>query len=66
MFLGNARWEGLPTISALWFLWLVASFQHSIVESTLSGLVPSLTLPLLVGVLIALADAFSALLPDQV
>ena len=65
MFLGNARWEGLPTISALWFLWLVASFQHSIVESTLSGLVPSLTLPLLVGVLIALADAFSVLLPDQ-
>ena len=28
IFLGNAKWEGVPTASTLWFLWLVASYQH--------------------------------------
>jgi hypothetical protein len=58
-FLGDARWEGLPTISALWFLWLVASFQHSIVESTLSGLIATLSLPVGVAMMFALASVFS-------
>jgi hypothetical protein len=63
MFLGEARWEGLPTISVLWFLWLIASFQHSIVESTLSGLIPALLLPITLGMLCAMAGAFSMFLP---
>ena len=63
--LGEVRWEGAPTISALWFLWLVASFQHSIVESTVSGLVASLSMPLVVAMLCALAGVFSIVLPGD-
>jgi hypothetical protein len=65
MFLGEARWEGVPTISALWFLWLVATFQHSIVESSLSGLVASMTTPLVVATLCALAGLLCMVIPES-
>ena len=65
MFLGEGRWERVPTISALWFLWLVASFQHGIVEATFSDLVASLFLPLVIAILCAIAGVFSIVLPDE-
>jgi hypothetical protein len=51
IFLGDARWTGRPTTSALWFIWIVATFQHSIVESTVSGLIASLSFPVILGIL---------------
>jgi len=45
IFLGDARWDGLPMMSALCFIWLVSSFQHNIVESSLSGVIASLSFP---------------------
>jgi hypothetical protein len=66
IFLGEARWTGAPTSSGLWFIWLVASFQHSIVESTLAGLLASLSFPLVLALLYMGAKWFSLFLPQEV
>jgi hypothetical protein len=63
MFLGEPRWDGQPTTSTLWFIWLVASLQHSIVESSLSGLVPSLAFPFVIALLYLAARWFCLMLP---
>jgi hypothetical protein len=65
IFLGEPRWSGEPTSSALWFIWLVAAFQHSIVESTMSGLVASLSFPAVLALLWASAKWFSMFLPTN-
>lgn len=43
IFVGDPRWEGAPTVSTFWFVWLIGLYQHSIVESSLSGSISSLT-----------------------
>jgi hypothetical protein len=63
IFLGEARWDGMPTTSTLWFLWLVASFQHSIVESTVSGLIASLAFPVVLGLVWLITTWVSLFLP---
>jgi hypothetical protein len=65
MFLGEARWNGQPTTSGLWFIWIVASFQHSIAESTLSGLIASLSFPFVIGVSYMGARWFCVFLPQN-
>ena len=62
-FLGNARWDGIPTASTLWFIWLIASYEHSIVESSVSGLIATMSFPFVVGVLGLLAKWLCDLLP---
>lgn len=66
IFLGDPRWSGEPTTSSLWFIWLVASFQHSIAESTMSGLVATLSFPVVLALLYFAAKWFSLFLPQQV
>lgn len=66
IFLAEPRWTGEPTSSALWFIWLVATFQHSIAESTLSGLVASLSFPIVLALLYATAKWCSLFLPQEV
>lgn len=66
IFLGEPRWSGEPTTSALWFIWLVASFQHSIVESTMSGLIATLSFPVVLALLYTGAKWFSLFLPQEV
>jgi len=63
IFLGNPQWEGVPSASTLWFLWLVASYQHSISESTLSGLVASISFPSVIVLLCILAGWLCLFLP---
>jgi hypothetical protein len=65
LFLGDARWTGAPDTSALWFLWLVASFQHSIVESTVSGLIASLSFPVVLAMLWLTAWWLSLFFPHR-
>ena len=65
IFLGDPRWDGQPSSSALWFIWLVATFQHSIVESTLSGLVASLSFPVVIVILYLAARWFCVFLPGK-
>ncbi len=65
IFLGEPRWSGKPTTSALWFIWLVASFQHSIAESTLSGLIASMSFPVVLLLLYAATKSFSLFLPPE-
>lgn len=65
IFLGNAKWEGGPTASTLWFLWLVASYQHHISESTLSGLVASISFPSVIVLLCMLARWLCLFLPPD-
>jgi hypothetical protein len=55
IFLGDASWSGLPSTSTLWFVWLVASYQHSLVESSLSGLIASISFPSVIVLLCILA-----------
>ena len=64
IFLGAPRWDGAPAESTLWFIWLIASYQHSIVESSLSGNIASFAFPFIVGVLALLAKGFCLLLPQ--
>ncbi len=66
LFLGDARWSGGPDTSALWFIWLVASFQHSVVESAVSGLIASLSFPVVLATLWVAARWLSMLLPRKI
>jgi len=65
IFLGNSRWESTASASTLWFMWLVASYQHNIVESTLSGLVASISFPAVIVLLCMLAKGLCAFLPPE-
>ena len=65
VFLGDATWERMPTASTLWFLWLVASYQHSIVESSLSGLIASLSFPSVLALLYLLAKSLCPFLAGE-
>jgi hypothetical protein len=66
IFLGNARWEGIPTASTLWFIWLVASYQHNIVEATLSGLIASISFPSVIVLLCMVAKWLCLFLPTEI
>lgn len=66
LFLGNARWDAQPTTSALWFIWVVASYQHSLVESSVSGLVASMGFPFVIALLYGASRWVSVLLPRTV
>ena len=50
IFLGNAAWDGTPSITTHWFIWIVVSFQHSIVESTAAGLIASISFPFVLSI----------------
>ena len=63
LFLGNARWDGEPSTSALWFIWVVASYQHSLVESSLSGLMASMAFPFVIALLYLATRCFCLFLP---
>jgi len=65
IFLGNPGWKGGPTASTLWFIWLVASYQHNIVEATLSGLIASISFPSVIVLLCMLAKWFCLFLPAE-
>jgi hypothetical protein len=65
LFLGDARWSGAPDTSALWFIWLIASFQHSLVESAVSGLIASLSFPFVLLVAWVAARWLSLFLPRK-
>jgi hypothetical protein len=63
IFLGQPRWEAAPTASTLWFIWLIASYHHSLAESSLSGVIASLAFPFVIGLLSVLAICLCLLLP---
>jgi len=65
IFLGDARWERQPTASTLWFLWFIASYHHSIVESSLSGIIASLLFPVVLGFVYGLSRLTVYLLPSE-
>lgn len=65
LFLGDARWSGAPDISALWFVWLIDSFQHSLAESSVSGLIASLSFPFILFVLWTGAKWLNLILPRR-
>jgi hypothetical protein len=64
IFFRNPRWNATPTGATLWFLLLVATFQHSLIESTVAGLIPSLWFPCIVLILYAVSMWISGLLPN--
>jgi hypothetical protein len=65
IFLGDARWESMPTASTLWFLWLIASYQHSIVESSVAGLISSLLFPIVLAFVYMLSLGLSLFVPNK-
>lgn len=65
LFMGDARWEGLPTTSALWFIWLVALYQHSIVEAPVSGIIATLSFPFVIAALCLAAKWLCLFLPQE-
>jgi len=65
LFLGDARWEGLPTTSGLWFIWLIALFQHSLVEASVSGIIASLSFPSVIAILYVLSLWLCFLWPEE-
>jgi hypothetical protein len=66
IFLGDPRWDGGPTTSTLWFVWLIALYQHSVVESSLSGNIASLSFPFAIALLGVFAKWFCLLLPREI
>lgn len=65
IFLGVAKWDGMPTTSTLWFIWLISLFQHSIVELTVSGLIASLSFPFVLAILCVAAKWLCLFLPQK-
>ena len=65
IFLGEAMWDGLPTASTLWFVWLLSLYQHSIVESAVSGLIASLVFPVVLAMLYIAAKWLCLFLPQK-
>jgi hypothetical protein len=65
IFIGEAKWDGMPTISTLWFIWLLFSFQHSLVESTVSGLIASLSFPVVLAMLCVVAKWLCLFFPQE-
>jgi hypothetical protein len=65
IFLGNPRLERLPTASTLWFIWLIASFHHQIVESSISGVIASLLFPAVLTFLYLLSSGLARFLPGE-
>jgi hypothetical protein len=65
IFLGEAKWDGMPTISTLWFIWLISLYQHSIVESTVSGLIASLYFPFVLAMLFVVARWLCLFFPQK-
>jgi hypothetical protein len=65
IFIGTAKWENLPTASTLCFLWFVASYHHNVVESSLSGIIASLWLPVILGLLYIISRGLSVFLPGN-
>lgn len=63
-FFGNPRFAG-PATPTLWFLWLVALYEHSLVESSVSGIIASLTLPVVVAMICFAAKWLCAFLPQS-
>jgi hypothetical protein len=66
IFFGEARWDGRASSSSLWFIWLVASFEHRIVESSLSGMISSLVFPLVIAALYIIAKFLSQSFPHGI
>jgi hypothetical protein len=66
IFLGEPRWEGGPTTSSLWFIWLIGLYHHNIVESSLSGNIASLAFPFVVALLGILAKCLCLFFPQEI
>ena len=66
IFLGDAGSDGMPTTSTLWFIWLIAFYQHSIAESSLAGLIASLQFPVVVALLYTSAKALCIFFPQEI
>ena len=62
-FFKNPRWKASPTGATIWFILLVALFQHSLVEESIAGLIASMSLPLIVQAIYATARLLSPYLP---
>lgn len=48
IFFGNPQATASPTASTLWFVFIVATFHHSLVEETVAGLIASWSVPVMV------------------
>jgi hypothetical protein len=63
IFFSNPRWTTSPTGSTLWFLLLVDTFQHSLVEESVAGLIASLNVAVVVLAMYMVARFICPLLP---
>jgi hypothetical protein len=63
---GNPRWSSQPLGSTVWFLFIVTTFQHSLVEESVAGLIADvLNIAIVVLALYAMARAIRHLLPEH-
>jgi hypothetical protein len=65
IFLGDPKWESLPTVSTMWFIWFIASYHHSIAESSVSGIISSLLFPAVLAVIYVLSTGLSLFFPFE-
>lgn len=65
IFLSEPKCDRKPSASTLWFIWLIATYEHSIVESSFAGLVATLAFPVLLALLCVSAKVLSLFFPQQ-
>lgn len=66
-FLGQPELErSAPTSSTLWFTWIIASFHHSIVESSVSGFMQDLYFPFFILILCGLTKGLCLFFPSKI
>ena len=63
LFFSNPRWTTSPAGSTLWFLFLVAAFQHHLVEESVAGLIASLSVTFVVLAMYMTARSICPFLP---
>jgi hypothetical protein len=64
LFFSNPRASMSPSASTLWFVFIVATFQHTLVEETVAGLIATWRVPVAVLVMCMIARFVCALLPE--
>jgi hypothetical protein len=63
LFFGNPHWTAAPTAGSLGLIFLIASYQHALVEDSVSSVIASLTGPVILAFMCYLAHWTAGMFP---
>lgn len=63
LFFGNPKWASRPTAASLGLIFVIGTYQHSIVENSISSVIASLTGPVILASMCYLSHWMAAIFP---